>query len=131
MLKISKGMEVDDIILAFGDSLISAFPNNVTCHKVTKKVNLQSFRKACFLEDAKIAVSVDGVKVTQANLLQVWCFATGTDITTSCLTRSDKISPLLVAIADYLSACYPDFKWESDKPQSKSVERVSLDALFA
>lgn len=130
MLKISKGMEVDDIILAFGDSLIQAFPNNVTCHKVTKKVNLQSFRKAAFLEDVKIAVTTDGVKVTQANLLQVWCYATGTDIRTHGLTRSGEISPLVQAIAEYLADFFPQFVWE--KPQRKSsVERVSLDALFA
>lgn len=130
MLMISRGMEIDSVLVAFGDSLIKAFPMNVTKSK-TGKVNLQCFRKACFLEDTKIAVSVDGVKITQANLLQVWCYVTRTDICTHGLTRSAEISPLIEAVAEYLADIYPQFVWETVKPQRKTVERVSLDALFA
>lgn len=131
MLKISRGMETADILSAFGDSLIEAFPMNVTTSKKTKKVNLQSFRKAEFLENARIEVTVDGVRGTRANLLQVWCFAAGVDIHTHGLTRGGEVSPLIEAVAEYLRDFYPQYVWDAAKPQRKCVERVSLDALFA
>jgi hypothetical protein len=128
-MQISKGMDNVSVVDIFVDSLIREFPSNVSLTP-TGKVNLQCFRKACFLEKHKAQVSV-GEKTIHANLLQVWAYVNGLDIKREGLTRSSDISPLCEAIAEYLAPIFPQFKWEAEKVSSKREERVSLDELFA
>jgi hypothetical protein len=128
-MQISKGMDNVSVVDLFVDALIREFPNNVSL-TVSGKVNLQCFRKSCFLEKHKVQVSV-GDKVIHANLLQVWCYVNSVDIKREGLTRSADISPLCEDIAEYLAPIFPQFKWESEKSAPKRAERASLDELFA
>lgn len=128
-MQIFKGMDNASVVDMFVDSLIREFPSSVSLTP-TGKVNLQCFRKACFLEKHRVEVSVGG-KSIHANLLQVWCYVNSVDIKREGLTRSADISPLCEAIAEYLAPIFPQFKWESDKPTAKREVRSSLDELFA
>lgn len=128
-MQIFKGMDNVSVVDLFVDALIREFPNNVSL-TVSGKVNLQCFRKSCFLEKHKVQVSV-GDKVIHANLLQVWCYVNSVDIKRDGLTRSADISPLCEDIAQYLAPIFPQFKWESEKSAPKRAERASLDELFA